>query len=228
MSKDQKQWEYFQTQALQFKDGLMYRHLKVLKTILKFKKSGTLLEMGPGYGDFIKKASKHFKSTGVDITKQNIDYLNDTIKNVEFICIKPSSLLPIPDNSFDIFVASEVFEHLSDQDLRKYTKEARRVIKKDGIIVITVPANENLRHNECCCPECSHVFHRWGHKQQFTKERFQKLFRGYNITVQKVFMPTFTNSFTSRVLQKTLSIARLLLDKLKPLPGGTYVVVIKN
>ena len=37
----------------------------------------------------------------------------------------------------------------------------------------TVPADENLKENECVCPKCSYLFHRWGHFQEFNERKLE-------------------------------------------------------
>lgn len=51
---------------------------------------------------------------------------------------------PWPDSSIDIIYSSHTLEHFSKMDGRKFLKECRRVLRKNGIIRIVVP---DLRHN---------------------------------------------------------------------------------
>jgi ubiquinone/menaquinone biosynthesis C-methylase UbiE len=50
--------------------------------------------------------------------------------------------LPLPDASFDIIVASEVLEHLKEP--RGIIREAGRLLKKGGMLIITVPLDTPL------------------------------------------------------------------------------------
>jgi ubiquinone/menaquinone biosynthesis C-methylase UbiE len=45
--------------------------------------------------------------------------------------------LPFPDNSFDCAVGFEIIEHFKDQG--SFLRELRRVVKPDGIIIISTP-----------------------------------------------------------------------------------------
>ena len=67
---------------------------------------------------------------------------------------------------------SEVIEHIPKDNLNKSVSEIYRVLKKDGILLVTVPFNENLIDNVTICPECGHNFHRWGHHNSFTHKIF--------------------------------------------------------
>lgn len=46
--------------------------------------------------------------------------------------------LPFQDNSFDAIICSEVLEHVDDN---RALQELQRVVKKDGVILITVPSH---------------------------------------------------------------------------------------
>jgi len=50
--------------------------------------------------------------------------------------------MPFDDNFFDTVVAGEVIEHLENPE--KFLNEARRVLKDDGIIIITTPNKKSL------------------------------------------------------------------------------------
>lgn len=47
--------------------------------------------------------------------------------------------LPYPDNSFDIAILCEILEHLPDPDIA--IREAERVVRPDGLVIVSVPAN---------------------------------------------------------------------------------------
>jgi SAM-dependent methyltransferase len=51
--------------------------------------------------------------------------------------------LPYDDNFFDAITFTEVIEHLEDH--RKILKEINRVLKKDGVLVITTPNILNMK-----------------------------------------------------------------------------------
>jgi SAM-dependent methyltransferase len=83
--------------------------------------------------------------------------------------------LPFADGIFDFVVASEVLEHLAEPDLQKALKEIYRVLDHGGNFLGTVPFNELLKDNECVCPKCGTLFHRWGHEQTFTAGKLRQL-----------------------------------------------------
>jgi SAM-dependent methyltransferase len=76
--------------------------------------------------------------------------------------------LPYADAYFDFVVATEVLEHLTEEQRHSGVREVARVLKKGGWFVGTVPDNEDLRRNQVMCPKCGEIFHRWGHQASFT------------------------------------------------------------
>ncbi len=116
----------------------------ILENIEKIKPQ-KILDAGCGRGFYIN-ALTYFKFIkeihGADI---NNKYLNIAKKNIadKRVRIIKTNLysLPYPDNYFDFIIASEILEHLTDD--KKALLELKRVLKKNGTLIITVP-NRNF------------------------------------------------------------------------------------
>lgn len=78
--------------------------------------------------------------------------------------------LPYPCDFFDVVILTEVLEHLPPATAHRGITEIRRVLRRDGLLLLTVPANERLADGVTHCPHCDGTFHRWGHEQAFTKD----------------------------------------------------------
>lgn len=87
---------------------------------------GTVLELGCGDGNFERY---------VDGVYYGIDLKKKRDKDIELDITK--NKLPFENKSMDYIVALEVFEHLSD--FTSVLNEIRRVVKKEGLLIITVP-----------------------------------------------------------------------------------------
>lgn len=102
-----------------------------------------ILEVGCGDGYYLHLLSnlgiKNIKLTGVDYDKNALEAAKINLKGRK-ILLKQADLmekLPFQSNIFDKVIMSEVCEHLPD-DI-KGLMEVKRVLKKGGKLVVTVP-----------------------------------------------------------------------------------------
>lgn len=105
-----------------------------LKDKLNSKKlSGNkLLNLGGGTG----QVSSIYSSVGFDVYNLDIEINNLDNKNIKFDLNDPK-LIPFPDKTFDVIICQEIIEHIENP--WKMIREAKRLLKEDGIIVITTP-----------------------------------------------------------------------------------------
>ena len=54
-------------------------------------------------------------------------------------------------------------------------KELERVLKPEGCLIGTVPADEDLLEGRVVCPHCGTQPHRWGHLQSFSRGRLNAI-----------------------------------------------------
>ncbi|MBT4387937.1 class I SAM-dependent methyltransferase [Candidatus Woesearchaeota archaeon] len=101
-------------------------------------KSQKLLDLGCGFGDYVKIYSKKGAIvTAVDNSEKEIEHAQKlNIPNAKFIVSDISKKFPFKDSSFDIITSSLVFDHL--EDLIYLFQECNRVLKNKGIMVFSV------------------------------------------------------------------------------------------
>ena len=180
-NNDDNLWTYYQIDNAQ---NLIQGHPRqemLFRKISKLIKDGKVLEIGFGDGYLLNKLSKKYDSYGVDISEENIKKNAKINPGVNFKLIDVDGKLPFEDNFFDVFVASEVLEHMDDKELEVCIKEIKRILKKGGFGILTFPAEENLKKNECFCPNCKTEFHKWGHKQYFNRKIIRMKFSEFQI-----------------------------------------------
>jgi len=113
--------------------GKVYKETK--KNIEKEYSSGKLLDMGCGLGLFLKLWNpKKWELFGVDISKKAVGYAKNKGLNVKQDSLEETDF---SDNYFDVITMFYVLEHLPNP--LKVLKEVRRVLKKDGLLVIRIP-----------------------------------------------------------------------------------------
>lgn len=117
----------------QYKFDFKNYHKKTLD-LLKGKK-GKLLELGPGDGSFLKILKKDFDVTGIDIVPKNIQACKK--KGIKITKQDLNKNFKFKSNGFEVVIALEVIEHLFNYE--NAVKEVARVLKDNGIFIISVP-----------------------------------------------------------------------------------------
>jgi len=122
-----------------------------------FKNTKRILDIGCGAGEFINLDPKRIK--GLDRNKENIKACQQKGFRVTE---GDATNLPFEDNSFDGIYSGHLIEHLMPEDSYKFLKEIDRVLKKNGIFVITAPLfhkgfHDDLTHTQPYPPKA--IFH---------------------------------------------------------------------
>lgn len=173
-NKQEKIWNHFQTVNPEVFEQAKPRMDFLIKQLSRKKNCTTpsVLNIGIGDGYF----EKSLQQKGWNI--QTLDPNEAVIKKMIALEIKAYQgyieKMPFESESFDFVVASEVIEHLTDDQRQKGLSEIRRVLKKNGIFLGTVPYSENLKASQVICPGCGECFHRWGHQSAFDFESLSK------------------------------------------------------
>ena len=100
--------------------------------------------------------------------------------------------LPYPDESFDSATLIEVVEHLDDAALDSAIREARRVLRPAGNLLITTPNSEKLAPASRQCPDCGAEFHIYQHVRTWSIESLASYLkdRGFGlVTVTAIALP---------------------------------------
>lgn len=171
-------------------------HLHRYTIISKYTKGKVVLDAacGTGYGtEIISRNAK--KIYGIDLDTDAIDYCNEKYHKDNLHYIKMSvTELDFPNEMFDIVVSFETFEHISYEDEVKFLNEIKRVLKKDGILVLSVPNDTLLRR--LVYGNYVNEFH----LVDFSERKFVELLQKYFENV-KLYYQTVSSSST--ILKKT-------------------------
>jgi len=195
-------WDYFQNKIPESFYGALPR-LEYLAKICSMVKSGhKVLNIGVGSGGF-ELISKKFNLDvySLDPNEESINNLRKNSSCTEKAKIGYSQQIPFPDSYFDAVVVSEVLEHLEDEILDTSLEEIYRILKKDGLVVGTVPAYEVLSDNTVVCPHCGEIFHRWGHVQSFDDVKLRYIL-SRKFKVEKLIVRHFPYYSSARLLSK--------------------------
>lgn len=137
-----------------------------------------ILDVGCGAGKHMSELRKVGRVWGIDQSPDAVKYCKKRgLKNVK---IGNAEQTHLSSDSFDIITLLDVLEHTDDN---KTLKELRRILKKDGILIITVPA-------------FSWLWSRWDdvllHQRRYTKTTLTGTLRKNNLNPIKI---TYLYSF---------------------------------
>jgi len=122
-----------------FQEGSPYRAnlFKRYAFANRFTKGKTVLDIpcGVGWGTSLLTA-KH--RIGIDISMDAIAYANGHYPGIDFL-VGDMAKIPLEDNSVDVVVCLEGFEHVNEATGIRFLDEVIRVIRDDGLLVMTIP-----------------------------------------------------------------------------------------
>ncbi len=104
------------------------------------KDGDKVLDLGCGNGRFLEVIGrKNIDYTGIDSSESFIKAAKDTYGNIEHFIHGDALKLPFKENEFDIVVSFGVLHHIPSKKLRRqFLREANRVLKKEGLLILTV------------------------------------------------------------------------------------------
>lgn len=103
---------------------------------------------------------------GSDISKEAVFHCNKKwhLPNLRYLA-SDAVVLPFVDSVFDVEVAFEVLEHVSQQ--QQFLQEAKRALKKDGVFILSTP-NKSVMSPEG-------VFQNPDHVREFSAQELKEL-----------------------------------------------------
>lgn len=116
-----------------------------MKYIHKYLKEGNkILDIGAGTGKYSLSLDKEgYEVTAVELVKRNIQIINKKNPHLKTILGNALDLSMIKDNTYDVVLLFGPMYHLKKrEDQIKALAEAKRVIKKEGIIFVSYCMND--------------------------------------------------------------------------------------
>lgn len=146
------------------------------KIVAKYFKGGKIVDIGCGTGKNVEAFSKFGEIWGIDNSDEALKYCRDyrKLKNVKKGEAEKTGLRT---SSFDLVTLLDVLEHTDDT---KTLKEIHRILKKDGLLLITVPAYQWI------WSQWDVVLH---HRRRYTKSKLEDLLKknGFEIVYGSYF-----------------------------------------
>lgn len=145
--------------------GRLYRKFLLYPRLCKHL-TGVTLDIGPGIGDFVRFRPN---TIGVDINPDNVEYCRSKGLDVRLMEI---NRLPFGDGEIDSINMDNVLEHIEDPE--PILSEIKRVLRKDGTLLIGVPGVLGFK----TAPD---------HEIYYSKTDLEKLFIAQGYQVLKIF-----------------------------------------
>jgi len=129
--------DYYKIPSYEKLEKIVKNNPSKLQLILKYKKSGDLLEIGSAFGVFALQAKRAgFNVKSIEMNEKCCNFLKEVI-GVEVVKSSDPSLVLQSIGMNDIVVAWHVIEHLNNP--LEFIKSAALNLKKDGILVLATP-----------------------------------------------------------------------------------------
>lgn len=171
-----------------------------LKDILKYRKQGSLFEIGSAYGYFLERAKKYFDIEGIDITekptafareKLGLDVHTGDYQNIKLLKKK------------DVFCMWDTIEHL--QEPQKFVEKISQEIKPGGYLFITTGDIDSI------LPKVQgkkwRLIHPPTHLYYFSRRTIRKLLEQNGFQVLEIKHPGFHRSL-SQIIYALLYLKR--------------------
>ncbi len=245
MVNDKRMWDFFQNNEKENSGG--ERNLRKqlgfsyprqnsffnnVKKYIPLKTGDKILEIG--FWDWYllnKLASNGYDVIWQDLSDINIEQTKKQRKNdkIKFKLGDDSWKILVDDESLDWFIASEVLEHMSDEELQTCVSEIYRCLKSEWYAFISFPCRENLDNRTCICPECWAVFHKVWHKQRRDREKIDKVFKKFKIIkIRERFYRYPGNNKIEMICWLLMYYIRTFVNLFIDLENKTYFLILQK
>lgn len=141
-----------------------------------------ILDLGCGTGKLMQELSSCGQCYGLDYSPLALRFCQQQgIKKHYLIKADINTTLPLPENSFDIITILDVLEHTKND--QAVLKEIKRVLKPNGLLILTVPAYQSL---------WSYWDKMLGHKRRYHRSQLLSIFSQTKFNIVKL---TYFHSF---------------------------------
>lgn len=206
------------------KDGWWFRARRdIILKFLSAARDAHILDIGCSGGALLRDLARAgFKNGyGIDVSERAIQQCkNAGFANVACVDARATGF---PDNTFDVVIASDILEHIADEN--GALKEWRRIMKPSGIMFIFVPAHQYLWSNHDAANQ---------HVKRYSRVALITSAQRNGLRVQRIgywnfflFFPTLGARLLQRVMRKKENSAKDQLYRLPALINEALFLLLK-
>lgn len=191
---------------------------EIVSYLSKFiPKNGTVVDIGAGYCDFINNVDSKNR-IALDYSPDFKQYAKEGIRTIQS---PVTDMKEINSDSADLVFASNLFEHLTDEELEKTVSEVKRVLKKGGRLILMQP-NYRLSYKT--------YFDDPTHKKVFSDTALRAFLISFGFEIEMAkprFLPFSLKSRPSIIPVLPIIIRAYLYSPIKPFAGQMLFVAKK-
>jgi SAM-dependent methyltransferase len=192
-----------------YDDGEQWRarekdfNLGVRKAILRFAKTGALLDIGCGSGDFLACMREvGFRVRGIEPSKSGGVYAKDVLGIEIFSGMVEDYVATMHCGTVDVITLLNVLEHLSEP--RRMLLQLRELIPQNGLLVVVVP---DARFHEYI----GKTRQRLGKRDPYWLEQLESVLSGFKL-------PDHLSSFQPRTIGRLLQNCGFEIQRIENAP----------
>ncbi len=184
------------------KAHLAYNYMALLPK----NKDANILEIGPGFGEWLELLVKEQKYTNVqaiDVSQEVADFCNNIILGSTSVVDDTQIFLKQHPESFDAILMFHVLEHIPKQQIPGLLATLHEALKPNGKLLIEVPNMGNPFTG------LNFRFADFTHEVGFTEMSLQYILQGAHFQEISIFGPRILKDHYKRILQ---TIIRMIID----------------
>ena len=173
-----------------------YTLLKKLQLISRYFKTGNILDIGCGTGEFLNTCKQaKWNTLGIEPDENARKMARE---NYGLDVKEEGEINALPDAGFDVITMWHVLEHVPK--LNERVEDLKRLIKPNGVIIIAVP--------NCSSWDAGHYKERWAaydvprHLYHFTPKDIEALFKNHKMKLTQVLPMVFDSFYVSMLSEK--------------------------
>jgi len=175
------------------------RRGQIIERFLRSDGIRRILDIGCAEGYITSHISQSYEDVmGMDIDIASLKIARQKVKKTNFL---GSSIthLPFKDNSIDAISLSEVIEHLPMETIERGFAEIDRILRTNGVLVISVPYEEKIVYNRCI--HCDRLTPRSGHLHSLNEKMVSAILPANYQLIQKANLPNVRYISCSKIFQ---------------------------